>query len=45
MPGPRPLLGAVALVFWLSTPLAAQVPDSSRLTLDRLFASDEFTPD
>ncbi|HET9293210.1 MAG TPA: S9 family peptidase, partial [Gemmatimonadales bacterium] len=44
MPGLRPLLGAVALVI-LSGPLSAQAPDSSLLTLDRIFASDEFGPE
>jgi dipeptidyl-peptidase-4 len=45
MPYLRPFLGAVALGLSVSTALPAQEPDSSIVTLDRLFASDEFTPD
>ena len=45
MPYLRPLLGAVALGLSVSAGLPAQEPDSSLVTLDRLFASDEFTPE
>ena len=45
MPYLRPLLGAVALGLSVSAGLVAQQPDSSLVTLDRLFASDEFTPE
>ena len=45
MPYLRPLLGAVALGLSVSGGLPAQEPDSSLVTLDRLFASDEFTPE
>ena len=44
MPPLRALFGAAALAIATSLPLAAQT-DSSRLTLDRIFASGEFTPD
>ena len=43
MLGSRTFVAAVALLASLSVRLSAQVvPDSSTLTLDRLFASDEF---
>ena len=45
MTGPRPLLGALALLAGLSTLLSAQVADSSLLTTERLFATDEFQPE
>ncbi len=44
MPGPRPFLGIAALVVCLAAPVSAQT-DSSRLTLDRIFASNEFNPE
>jgi dipeptidyl-peptidase 4 len=46
MPSPcRPSLRAVALVLALSTPLAAQEADSSVLTLERIFNSNQFQPE
>ena len=45
MTGPRPILGALALLAGLSTLLSAQVADSSLLTTERLFATDEFQPE
>jgi dipeptidyl-peptidase 4 len=44
MPVPRPLLGAVALAV-LTSQLYAQTPDSSLLTLERIFSSEEFSPE
>ncbi|MGH7500087.1 MAG: S9 family peptidase [Gemmatimonadales bacterium] len=41
----RPMLGAVALGLSVAVTLPAQTPDSSLLTLDRIFNSGEFTPD
>ena len=43
MPRPHALLVSAAL--WLASALSAQTPDSSLLTLDRVFASDEFAPE
>ena len=43
MPRPHALLVSAAL--WLASALSAQTPDSSRVTLERVFASDEFTPE
>jgi dipeptidyl-peptidase-4 len=45
MPCLRPLVRLVAFGLSVGTALPAQEPDSSLVTLDRLFASDEFTPD
>jgi dipeptidyl-peptidase-4 len=46
MLGSRTFVAAVALLAGLSVRLSAQVvPDSSTLTLDRLFASNEFAPE
>jgi dipeptidyl-peptidase-4 len=45
VPHPRSLLGIIALGHCLPIALPAQTPDSSLVTLDRVFASDEFTPD
>jgi dipeptidyl-peptidase-4 len=43
---PRWILAApIALLVCLAVPSRAQTPDSSRLTLDRIFASDEFAPE
>jgi dipeptidyl-peptidase-4 len=42
---PRPFLWAIISSLALSTPLPAQQSDSSLVTLDRLFNSDEFAPD
>jgi dipeptidyl-peptidase 4 len=41
----RPFAWAIASSLALSTPLPAQQSDSSLVTLDRLFNSDEFAPD
>jgi dipeptidyl-peptidase-4 len=41
----RPLVTAVGLALSLSTALPAQSADSSLVTLDRLFASGDFTPE
>ncbi len=41
---PRPLAWVLASSLALSTALAAQGPDSSLVTLDRLFNSEEFAP-
>ena len=41
----RPLVGAAVLGLSLSTASPAQGPDSSLVTLDRLFGSGEFTPE
>jgi len=45
MPFLRPLLSVTTLAVSLSTALPAQTPDSSLLTLDRIFNSEEFVPD
>ena len=45
-PRVRPAVSiSIASSLALSTPLAAQESDSSLVTLDRLFNSDEFAPD
>jgi dipeptidyl-peptidase-4 len=41
----RPLLGSFTLGLVLTSALPAQTPDSSLVTLDRIFGSDEFTPE
>ena len=45
MPFLRPALGVATLTLSLSAALLAQTPDSSLLTLDRIFDSDEFAPE
>ena len=45
MSGLRSLSGAMILGVTLSTALPAQGPDSSLVTLDRVFNSDEFAPE
>ena len=45
MPFLRPALGVATLTLALSAALLAQTPDSSLLTLDRIFDSDEFAPE
>ena len=42
---PRPLLWVVALVLSLSPRLQAQEPDPSVLTVERIFSSNDFTPE
>jgi dipeptidyl-peptidase-4 len=41
----RALSGVALLAISLSTTLPAQIPDSSLLTVERIFGSDEFAPD
>jgi len=45
MPGPRSIASLLALFLALFSPLSAQQADSALLTLDRIFNSDEFTPE
>lgn len=45
MPGPRSIASLLALFLALFLPLSAQQADSALLTLDRIFNSDEFTPE
>ncbi len=45
MPFLRPALGVATLTLALSAALLAQTPDSSLLTLDRIYSSDEFAPE
>src|SRR2546428_10541345 len=45
MPRLRPLLVCAVLGLGLSPALPAQTPDSSLVTLDRIFDSDEFAPE
>ncbi|MFL5494233.1 MAG: hypothetical protein ACJ8DC_07615, partial [Gemmatimonadales bacterium] len=41
----RALTWAIASILALATRLPAQEPDSSLVTLDRIFNSDEFAPE
>jgi hypothetical protein len=45
MPGLRSLVGGIVLGVTLPSALPAQGPDSSLVTLDRVFNSDEFAPE
>src|SRR5580765_2709914 len=45
VPHLRSLLGTIAVGLCLPGALPAQTSDSSRVTLDRLFESDEFAPE